>query len=412
MQKNQRVPKSSVSKELALDHALVTIRRAWSSETPDFKEWGKFELDEEKPIVLYDINGQKLFYEFNVIIGDNIIGSVKTSASKMLGSAVPAIQLSPRKWNPEEANNQAKEKVSKMYPEVEIIKTEFVCYSYPKVGVRIYMKEPEIGKRSIIFDAADFSQIEEFGPDGPMGQAAWSFYERISDKNLSDRKTRWEKENEEIESLRSDIPKIFDRTLTDRELKELKPKFKLKSKLEYPYIISPYSFKTVPFSPRCNTHDCFELYAQKTNVYCAVATGQMLLDFYRYYYSQIDIAAAMGTGPSGTYISGMLNGLNQLSKKCLDATWDGTASWNEAKAEIDNNKPLASIIPGHARACAGWKRQNICIWPGPCKKWLKIYDPWPWSSNICNGGAIYWEDWDLQTHWGFVYLRSRSTPCT
>ena len=45
------------------------------------------------------------------------------------------------------------------------------------------------------------------------------------------------------------------------------------------------SQKVIRFGPRCSPHECFELYAQQTNVYCAVATGQMILDFYRWYFT-------------------------------------------------------------------------------------------------------------------------------
>ena len=178
------------------------------------------------------------------------------------------------------------------------------------------------------------------------------------------------------------------------------------------YSIPFLSWRTLKFSRRCDTHECFELYAQKNGYYCAVATGQMILDFYRYYYSQDDIAAAMCTSTNGTGNPGQVNGYESLSKSCLDATYDNTANWSEAKAEIDANRPVKSGGPGHARACAGWKRENICIWPGPCKRWLKIYDPSPANSDICAGGSIYWEDWDTKTHTNFIYIRHRKTPCS
>ncbi|HDG96715.1 MAG TPA: hypothetical protein ENG73_00875 [Desulfobacterales bacterium] len=410
MQQKAKEPRSPVNKDRAMEHALLAIRRVWAGEIPEFKEWGGFELDPE-PLILHDINGQVLFYEFNVMDGTELVGSVKVSASKTIGSAVPAIQIGPRRWDPNTASKQAEEKVKERFPKAKVVGTELVCYSYPKIGVRVYIEEPEIGNKSLILDAADQSLIEEFGADGPVGQIAWSFYHEMAMKNTAEREGRWERTDEELEAFRSASPKILDPTLTRRELVKFKPTFVLKPREVYPYPIPFFSLGTVRFSPRCSTHECFELYAQKTNVYCAVATGQMLLDFYRYYHSQADIATAMGTGPHGTSISGMVNGLEQLSKKCLDATWDGTASWSEARTEIDANRPLASIIPGHARVCAGWKKQNICLWPGPCRRWLKIYDPWPWNANICNGGSIYWEDWDLQTHWGFIYLRHRATPC-
>jgi hypothetical protein len=42
------------------------------------------------------------------------------------------------------------------------------------------------------------------------------------------------------------------------------------------------------------------MHGQETSLWCTVATGQMMLDFWRYYFSQTDIATAMGTGSGGT----------------------------------------------------------------------------------------------------------------
>ena len=177
--------------------------------------------------------------------------------------------------------------------------------------------------------------------------------------------------------------------------------------------ISFFSQRIIRSCLHCSTHDCYALHAQHTNVYCACATGQMLPDFYRYYYNQDECATAMGTGPYGTTGSGMINGLKSLSRNCLDAVWDGSASYSEAKAEIDANRPVGSIVPGHARACFGWKRQNIYLIGDTPTRWLYILNPWPWNSDICKGGAVYWEDWNALpvTDRAFVYLRHRSTSC-
>jgi hypothetical protein len=147
------------------------------------------------------------------------------------------------------------------------------------------------------------------------------------------------------------------------------------------------------------------LYAQQTNVYCAVATGQMILDFHRWPYTQDQIATAMETGAGGTSHAGQIAGYQALSNNAFVATYDDTADWSEAKAEIDQNRPVKSGIPGHARACSGWKRQNIFSVRQPAKRWLQIYDPWPWNADLCQGGAVVWEDWDAVTHTNFVYVR-------
>jgi hypothetical protein len=131
----------------------------------------------------------------------------------------------------------------------------------------------------------------------------------------------------------------------------------------------------------------------------------MILDFYKYHFDQTDIAAAMSTGAGGTTNPNQVTGYESLSNNGLDATYDSTASWSEAKAEIDANRPVKSGIPGHARAVAGWKRQNFFLVGASPKQWIKVFDPWPWNTDICDGGAIYWEDWDAVTHTNWIYVR-------
>jgi hypothetical protein len=408
MIQKSKEPRSPVSKERAMEHALLTIRRAWAGAIPDFEGWGGFELDPE-PLDIHDFNGQVLFHEFGVMDGKELVGSVKASASKIIGSAVPTVEFGPRGWDPDKAAKEATDEVKKRFPKAKITETELICYSYPKIGVRVYVEDPELGSQSLIFDVADLSLVERFGADELEGFTAYSFYQEVAEPNAPEREQHWELADRELEAARSATPRMFERAFTARELPEVRPT--LIPQPIYPIPIPFYSSRTLKFSPRCKPHDCFALYGQKTNVYCAVATGQMILDFYRYYYSQDDVATAMGTGPFGTTNPGQVDGYEKLSNYCLNATYDGTANWAEAKAEIDANRPLKSGIPGHARACAGWKRQNIWLVGQKPKRWLKIYDPWPWNADICKGGKVVWEDWDAVYHTNFIYVRHRATPC-
>jgi len=399
--RQNKEPKAVVEKERAMQHASLNIRRAWAGGIPDFEGWGSIELNTE-PLVIHDLNGQELFYEFEAMNGNELVGTVKASASKTIGAAVPAIEFGPRGWDPTEATRKAEETVKKQYPKGKILGSEFVCYSYPKIGVRIDVDNQDIGSKSIIFDVADNSIVRNAGCDELEGQTSWSFYEDIVGVETSARENRWQLADDELEAARSATPTILARGFTLRELPRLKSTFIIDS----PYIHIPfYSSKILKYAPRCTPHDCFALYGQQTSVYCAVATGQMILDFYRYYFSQNDIAAAMGTGTGGTSNTGQVLGYESLSNNCLNATYDSTANWSEAKAEIDANRPLKSGIPGHARACAGWKRQNIFLIGQQPKRWLRIYDPWPWNADICQGGKIVWEDWDTEIHTNFIYVR-------
>lgn len=412
MKKQQKEPASPVSKERAMEHSLLTIRRAWAGLIPEFAGWGKYELD-PAPLIIHDLNGQPLFYDFKVMDGNKTAGTVRAGCSKIIGSAVPAIEFGPRSWDPDAAANAVKKKIKEHYPKAEVMGTELVCYSYPKIGVRITVEDKESGRQCMIFDVADMTPIETIGADEPEGSAMWSFYDELAHPHAAERELRWEQADQELEAARSATPRVFERGYKGADLPRIKPSLLPENwKRGIPQSIPFYSSRRIQYALRCPTHDCFVLYGQKTNVFCAVATGQMILDFYRYYFSQDQIATAMGTGSGGTSNPGQVQGYESLSNNCLDAAFDGTAKWMEAKSEIDANRPLKSGIPGHARACAGWKRQNICLIGQKPKHWLLIFDPWPWNADICKGGKIYWEDWDLETHTNFIYVRHRSTPCT
>jgi Peptidase_C39 like family len=426
MAERKNKPESSVTEEEAKKHALFSVRSNWVMGFRGFEDLTQVGLG-ETPIIIHDLNGQELFYEYSVLEGDREVGLVKASASRQIGSAVPQIQITPRRWNPDIAKNKTREMMKKRYPKAKIFETDLVCYSYPKIGVRYLVDDPEIGEGSVIFDAGSLAQVELFGSDQPEGFTSWSFYQEIPEAERGARERRWEHLAKALEVAESEIPAMLGTTLKARELKDLKKSyisfFQKKSGMLIKPVepaapiepiepIKPYTEKIIKFGPHCTTHNCYRLSAQQTNVYCAVATGQMILDFYRYYYTQEQIATAMGTTSGGSTNEGQANAYVSLSNKCLTATIDTTADWSEARAEIDANRPLKSGISGHARACFGYKSARFWIVNQPQPRWLYILDPWPWNANICTGGAEYWEDWYAITHTNFIYVRHRTNPCT
>ena len=399
MKNEKKIPKHPVKEDRAMKHALLTIRRAWAFEVPDFEGWGKVKLHPQ-PLIIHDLNGQVLFYEFEAMQGRTTVGTIKASASKTIGSPVPTVEFGPRTWDPKKASRKAEDLTVERLPKANITETELVCYSYPKIGVRVNFSEPRLGNQSLIFDVADHSLVKTFGADELEGLTSFSFYGEIVEPHLAEKERLWELADNELEAALSKSPRIFEDVFEESELIDVKNMLTPKriAREILPISIS----KILTYSPRCpsRTHQCFALYGQRTNVYCAVATGQMILDFHRYYFSQSDIAEAMGTGPGGTTNPGQVAGYETLTGHCLDATLDLSATLSEAKAEIDANRPLKSGSPGHARACAGYRKDFFSP-----KYWLRIYDPWPWDPDPCKGGKIIWEDWDAVTHTNFIYVR-------
>lgn len=404
----KKEPAKPVDRERAHQHAQLVVRRDWAGGVAGFEGWPAGEVNPE-PLPLYDLNGELLFHEFEVREGDRVLGTVRASASETIGSPVVSVGMGPRRWDPDRAIREAEKRARKEHPRAEVEGSELVCYSYPKIGVRVDLKEGRTGVRSLLYDASDLQPVETFGPDELEGYTSWSFYNQIVAADSDRRLERFRLAQEELDAVRTKSAHAFASAFRESELSRLRTA--LVPSLDYGYI-SFYSSRVLKYGPRCSPHDCFELYAQKTNVYCAVATGQMILDFYRYPFSQDDIASAMGTGAGGTTNAGQVAGYHALTKNCMVATYDTSATWAEAKVEIDANRPVKSGIPGHARAVAGWKRQNIFLIGQPPKHWLQVYDPWPWNANICEGGGVSWEDWDAKFHTNFIYLRHRTTACS
>ena len=288
--------------------------------------------------------------------------------------------------------------------------SQLVCYCYPKVGIEVTFDVPREGPRSAIFDVADGLPVQNLGADATEGSSAYSYYDVVVAPTQDARRRRWSRNEEDLEVLRRvDEPLLDPNTRLEHDARA-----RIRTPLvrELPYDILPLpQQKVIRFGPRCTPHECFSLSAQETNVFCAVATAQMILDFYRWYYTQDEIAAAMGTGPGGTGNDGQIAGYESLSRNCLEATLDTSAQWSEAKVEIDANRPVKSGIPGHARAVAGWMR----TWSWASWNWelaLKVYDPWPWNVDSCAGGGVVWEDWDAVTHTNFIYVRHPTTNRT
>lgn len=385
----------------ALKHTVLAVRRAWASGVPDFTEWGSANVDPD-PLIINDLNGDRLFYDFNVNLDKRTIGVVRASANKVVGSPIVSLQLGPHRWSVSDVSREAAKVVKKREAITDINDTSLVCYCYPKIAIKVDAISSEAGPLSTLVDVADLKPVKCFGADEEEGFSSYSFIDEVAIPEADIRFRKWEAAESELEASLKSVPSADELEGAKVDLVDLKHKIALKPYIDY---IPFFSWKTIKYAPRCNASEVFRLYAQQTNVYCAVATGQMILDFYKYHFDQNAIATAMGTGTGGTSNTGQVNGYESLSNNGLDAIYDNTATWSEAKSEIDANRPLKSGIPGHARACAGWKRQNITLIGQPPKRWLKIYDPWPWNADICKGGAVYWEDWDSVYHTNFIYVR-------
>ena len=389
--------------------AVARGRRLWVEGNDDLAPLATAET-EEAPLIIHDLNGAPLFYDFELSEGDEPAGVVRAAASPTIGTALVAVELGPRTWDAAKAMRAAENAVRKEYGRIEATESKLVCYCYPKIGVDISFNVPRQGRDRVIIDVADGLPVKNIGADELEGSSAYSYYGVIVAPTENARRQRWGRNEEDTAVLRRVAPALLD--ASSRLERDARTRTRKPIARELPRAIQALpQQKVVQFGPRCNPHECFSLYAQETNVFCAVATGQMILDFYRWEHTQDEIAAAMGTGPNGTGNDGQVAGFESLSKHCLTATHDTSAEWSEAKIEIDANRPVKSGIPGHARAVAGWTK----TWSWAAQNWelaLKVYDPWPWNADLCAGGQVVWEDWDAVTHKNFIYVRHRTSDAS
>jgi hypothetical protein len=353
--------------------------------------------------VIHALAGCPLFYDVEVAGDEGLAGVLRVAASETIGTPLVSVQDGPRRWDPDAALKDAGRAARKLHPKAKVVDTDLVCYCYPKVGVRVSL-EADGRPFAVLLDAASLEPIERAGPGELEGSTAYSYYAEIVEPTLDRRRRRFARAQEHLEGLRKTTPQVFEGEFQPSERQLTAMRTRLQIAAHYEIVSLLFQQRVLPYSPRCGSAENFRLYAQQTNVYCAVATGQMILDWHRWYFTQDQIAAAMNTGSGGTSNPDQVDGYESLTNFAFNATYDTSAQWSEAKAEIDGSRPLKSGVPGHARAVNGYRRTYDFTTHG-FDYAIRVYDPWPWNADICDGGAVYWEDWDAITHTNWIYVR-------
>jgi hypothetical protein len=156
------------------------------------------------------------------------------------------------------------------------------------------------------------------------------------------------------------------------------------------------------FSARGSNHaTCYEVRHQTTSVWCVPASVKMLLDFYRYEYTQNRLASALGLGTASNpkdlpvgMEGKVVTAIEALTSNALDVAMHNDPTWADFRDEIVANHPVISFVPGHARTIAGY----AVIMPTASglspSRHLVVYDPSPPEM----GGGIYSEDENVQTY--------------
>jgi hypothetical protein len=352
-------------------------------------------LDPGTPI--YDPSGEVLFYR--IPLRDESggrLGYADIAANTLFGS--PLLATAPDStWDADawiakaqtaleclrHERNYDQKKLSD-YDEVRL-----VAFSFPKLAVQFLAN----GKEVIMLELATWAVVPSVSPKRkamePGSFERWSLI-----KEMPARKKR--SAHKHFEERAKLIDRIKPRSVADANV------ISRNNLSVWESILRFRDTRELHYSTRSSDHyDCYELRGQETNVWCVAASVQMVLDFYRYEYTQSRIAQALNLGtlqnPNGLPYANdndVAVQLNALSSGALSAQMLTTPAFSSYVTEIRANRPLVSFIPGHSRTVAGYTQSIFVIFGGSGFRGLLVYDPWP--PNV--GVITRWENFDTQTY--------------
>lgn len=359
-----------VSAELALKNSENVFN--------DFLNSGAFSMDNVSgkvsinpdPLLIYDIRGVPLYHQFSIEDEGKEIGMIKAAASKVLGCTVCTIEETPSSLDYQAVMTNAKTAFMQKNEDLRFISAVLVCYSYPEIGVMVHCCNVSSGSEEyIILDARDYSIVSANFSDSSDVPAVWSIYDEIPQLEYPERIRQWNYEN----SYNHDELSLSEDTLEYRKIWNIN-----------------------------------NLVAQPNSLWCAVASGKMIAQWFGVAHDMNHIADEMEAWdkstpplPTGAIWSNELHyyGYNtfppdHLGRYLTDYWGTPMVAWNTAYTHIQTRgDPLMSSIPGHDRACAGWASSS------DGSRYLYIFDPGP-----VNEGSVKWENWNSIRHDGFILV--------
>jgi len=384
----------SVTAEEAFRHANTRMMTLIATEK-DSEKWEGASID-PTPLELYDISGQKLYYEFSVYKENTLISRIDIGANKTLGGALRLIEINPKPYNLAEVIDKSIEIAKKEYPTGEIVSTNMVVYDYPSVGAMTIVKDKTTGVEHRTFvDAYTLEEVQD-KPATYTEHGVWSMYEKISKDKIDENVKDWQKSEQFTKTLEQEVNNLgidISAPITEENMNKLSNKLNTSSKV----ISSPYNSTSIPTATDTSTKALLsddsmqvildvDTVGQEKNFYCVPATAQMISAWHLYSFTQDYIYQKMG-GTNGNEIGITPN--QALSWYKLSQSNGGlgatrsykttTKSFTKAMSEIDANRPFNSMTSNHCRACAGY-----WVYYDSADDCLYINDP-------NNGGSDYWE---------------------
>lgn len=352
----------------------------------------KAHIDNDNATPVHDVNGEVLFHRLPVTRGRGIAGYVDMAAHPVLGEPLVAISTGAQ-WDAEALLNAGWRAVERLgIARMAKARVRFVAYSFPKLALQFLDGDEELAMLELFTWELVPPSTRTNRYEPPSNFERWSFIDEIPDDERAERIDRF---NARIRRWR-DALKQVPRDITFIDSPFFIERFGLKDR----FLLT--RTRELHYSSRNADHlACYELRGQQTNVWCVAASVQMLLDFYRYEYTQVRLATELGLGtlanPQGLPYSrdnDVVTVIEAMSRNALDATMNTTPTFGQFESEIDQNRPLVSFIPGHSRTVAGYTRSYVSFIGQSPFRGLLVYDPWPPNAGV----VTRWENFNTGTY--------------
>ena len=371
-----KIENNAISEETARIHAEYSLAEFIGLDAlGDSQTWSGAVVN-PKPLEIYDLNGEKLCYLFNIEKDKNKIGEIRIAASKVIGSSV--LTIGPQK-NAIDQKNLEQDLQSVMENEKvgKKSKSRLVSYAFPKIGLMSQITdESDTIVKTVIVDAYDHTIITDDNLIEDGNSKVYSVYNKLELTTFLESIKKWDNYDSTIHSVLNENPDIAgmaEKSLTGDQILTLSRSIlNSRAVMEYEVVSG------VP------------LYSQPNSVWCAVTTARMISEKYGVYRSITDIALKMnaysGGQPAMTepedelvyYHATVASG--GLGKPSSDVY--NLISWDTVKNEIDNDRPFKVGDDGHARAATGYLRSPS----SPYYTYVYFKDPAPEGQ-----GSEYWQ---------------------
>lgn len=348
----------SVTTEDAFKHANVNMIDFIAADAPNFENWAGASID-PKPVELYDINGQKLFYQFSVYKAKKLIGTIDVCADKTLGHSINDIAFDPKPYKAAEAIKKSKEIAKKNYLTGEIKSTKMIVYSYPSIGAMTVVKDKTTGEEYKIFvDAYSLEEVQD-KPATETELGVWSMYDQILKNGKDNNLKEWQKSDElsnSIEQAAVNKGVNINLVVTEENM----------NKLSTDAVITASASKKLGVPLRGQERDiyCGEASIQMISLYYGKPTPSQK-SIYDYFFDPEDEPAGLNPSEMIYWAKNKWGKTGLLTSSCTSSG---------AITEINSYRPFYSMIPGHYRVCQGYLIQNGYTY-------LYINDPMPVGSS-------------------------------